>query len=498
MRNDFATGEAPQVLYSHQEHALNLLRKSLRNGKRRPMLAAPVGFGKTLCAANLLKSAQMKGNRSIFVVDAISLIDQTVKAFYRAGLYSLGVIQADHPMTDPTKEIQIASVQTLQRRKIPDADLILNDEAHGQHSFFLDLISGGAWSEKPVIGLSATPWSKGLGRHYDDLIKPISMQELVDTINPATGRPYLSPFKCFAPIPPDLSKVRIQDGDYVESDLSEVMCEEGLVADAVNTWIKHAYGIPTLIFAVDRAHAKKLQREFDESGIPCGYIDCFTDAGERRRIKEQLDNRDIFAVASVGTMIKGVDWAFGCISDNAPTRSHIRHVQKWGRGMRVNEGIGDLIVLDHAGNTLRLGFPTDIDRDRMCEKAPKDKRDASEASTKATPTECPKCHYLKPAKVHECPQCGFKPQKISSVEVREGELEELRHRREVERVFLGELKGYAELKGKSDSWWMAKFKARFHHFPAMASAPLKPSPETIKWLTSQNIRWAKGKGKKAA
>ena len=26
------------------------------------------------------------------------------------------------------------------------------------------------WANVPFVGLSATPWTKGLGKHYDDLI----------------------------------------------------------------------------------------------------------------------------------------------------------------------------------------------------------------------------------------------------------------------------------------------------------------------------------------
>jgi DNA repair protein RadD len=43
-----------------------------------------------------------------------------------------------------------------------------------------------------------------------------------------------------------------------------------LVADAVTTWIEKAEGRPTLCFAVDRAHAKHLQQQFEAAGIAAG------------------------------------------------------------------------------------------------------------------------------------------------------------------------------------------------------------------------------------
>lgn len=53
----------------------------------------------------------------------------------------------------------------------------------------------------PVIGLSATPWSKGLGKHYHKLINPTSIKDLIE-------RKILCPFVVFAPPGPDLSGVR--------------------------------------------------------------------------------------------------------------------------------------------------------------------------------------------------------------------------------------------------------------------------------------------------
>jgi hypothetical protein len=46
----------------------------------------------------------------IFTVPAISLIDQTIEKFGHEGIRDVGVIQADHPLTDYAKPVQTASV----------------------------------------------------------------------------------------------------------------------------------------------------------------------------------------------------------------------------------------------------------------------------------------------------------------------------------------------------------------------------------------------------
>ena len=106
-------------LRPHQERALEALRGSLATGKRRPMLQAPTGFGKTLTAARIIQRALDKGKRVAFVVPALSLIDQTVAAFEAEGIRSIGVMQGIHDRTDRDQPVQVCSVQTLARRKRP-------------------------------------------------------------------------------------------------------------------------------------------------------------------------------------------------------------------------------------------------------------------------------------------------------------------------------------------------------------------------------------------
>lgn len=139
-----------------------------------------------------LKGALSKGNRVVFVVPAISLIDQTVRAFLGEGIEGIGVIQADHSMTDAAAAVQVASVQTLQRRALPAADVVVIDEAHRWFALFGSWMADPAWASIPFIGLSATPWAEGLGRHYESLIIAATLGEMIQA-------GVLSPFRVFAP-----------------------------------------------------------------------------------------------------------------------------------------------------------------------------------------------------------------------------------------------------------------------------------------------------------
>src|SRR3981189_3534859 len=146
-------------LRPHQSQAIEMLRQSLGLGKRRPVLQAPTGFGKTRLAAAVVEGAVAKQKRGIFTVPALSLVDQTVEAFWNDGIRDVGVIQGTHAMTDWSRPVQVASVQTLQRRPLPEADMVIIDECHRLFEFYGRWMMDPAWQGRKFIGLSATPWT---------------------------------------------------------------------------------------------------------------------------------------------------------------------------------------------------------------------------------------------------------------------------------------------------------------------------------------------------
>lgn len=468
------------------------------------MLQAPTGFGKTLTAAWIIKSALDKGKRVIFTVPAVSLVDQTAREFFAEGIRDIGVIQADHPMTDPSRPVQIASVQTLQRRRIPEADLVIVDEAHRSFEFVRKWMRKPEWLAVPFIGLSATPWTQGLGRDYDDLIIAATTQDLIDA-------EFLSPFRVFAPTRPDLSGVRTVAGDFHEGDLSDAMQAGTITADVVSTWLQIGENRPTLCFAVDRAHAAALKGQFEAAGVATGYIDAYTPPEERDAIRLAFASGQIQVVCNVGVLTTGVDWDVRCIILARPTKSEILYTQIIGRGLRTADGKADCLILDHSDTTLRLGFVTDIQHTRLDDGEGKGKRKVE--AKKPEPKECGQCHFVRPAKVHACPSCGFAPARQDAVEVVEGDLVEMSAARLArenrmagwpEKVdFIRQLRAYAQLHGHKSGWVAHKYKAKFGVWPndprVNHAAPADHvSPAITSWIRSQNIRWAKSQKARAA
>ena len=485
-----------------QVKALDMIKGSIKSGHRRPQLQLPTGSGKTIIAAHGVSGALAKGNRASFVVPLLSLIDQTVERFIENGIAmeKIGVVQADHPLRRPDAPVQICSVQTLGKREFPKTDVVFVDESHLQYKAIYDWMDEDP--KKIFVGLSATPWAVGMANHWDELLIPATIKELI-----ASGD--LCKFRAFAPTRPDLSDVKVTAGEYQVDQLSDKMSESGLVADVVQTWLEKAEGRPTLCFAVDRAHAAKLHDEFAEVGIQSAYVDAFTSREERAAVKTLFHKGDVKVVCSVGTMVAGIDWDVRCISFCRPTKSPILYVQAMGRGLRNAPGKDHLLILDHSNATLELGLPTDIHYGALLSG----KKSKSESATKKkplpSPRECPECKQIVAATERHCP-CGHEFKYfVSQIVARDGELEEVDAAKSARKTnaelgsaekssFYAQLKWHALTKGYKDGWAANKYKQRLGVWPNAYRfvAPEQPTLATLGWIRAQKIAFIKGQQKR--
>ena len=489
-------------LRDDQHDAISLLRTSIANGHRRIVMKAPTGFGKTILASQIVANARAKDKRVLFTVPKISLVNQTVEKFAQHDIFDVGVIQAQHEMTDWGQPVQVASVQSLMRRTIPQADLVLIDEAHLWFKFYEKWFLDPAWVNIPIIGLSATPWTKGLGAYYTNLIIASTTQGLIDA-------GHLSEFRVFAPSHPDLSGVRTVAGDYVEEEIAHVMSDKQLVADIVGTWIEKGRGRPTLCFAVNRDHAQILVERFEAAGVRVAYQDAFTKDDERKQIERDFAKGNIEVAVSIGTLTTGIDWDVRCIILARPTKSEMLFVQMVGRGLRTANGKDYCLVLDHTDTHLRMGFVTDVDAKHtgLHDGRTNTGVDKSIEGQIKLPKECPSCGALKPAGVRKCLSCGHVAEHVASVEEKlkegQGELSELKKpdktkaTMEEKLAFLAELKAYVVQNGKKAGFASHKYKEMFGVWPDHSIADVQPATiitdKTKSWIKSRQIAWAHSK-----
>lgn len=495
---------ALRPLHPHQQRAIDGLKHAIVDGHRRPMLQAPTGAGKTVIAAHIVAGARAKGKTLAFCVPSIGLIDQTFERFVENGIdpAEMGVIQGNHPWRRPGAPVQIATAQTLARRDRPDVDVVVIDEAHVMHRVYQTWMD--EQPDRLFIGLSATPWAKGLGKRFDTLVKPTSTQELIDL-------GMLSRFRVFAPSHPDLTDVRTVAGDYHEGDLAQAMSKAHLVADVVTQWLARGQNRPTLCFAVNRAHAQLLAEQFAAAGVATAYVDANTPREEREQIGKRLASGDVKVVCNIGCLTTGIDWDVRCLILARPTKSDMLFVQIIGRALRTAPGKDHAIILDHSDTHLRLGMVTDIDHVGLDDGSGRLGSERKKREKKLPlPYECTSCTALVPATMAECPCCGHVRLRPTGVTVGDGDLSELGGVRERvhsvrdqiaamgKRMVYAQLLAFAEERGRSNGWAAHTYRELFGVFPRGLNPfeLVDPVPLMRSWLRSRDIAFAKSMQKR--
>ena len=475
-------------LREYQKRDYASLQRAFKRGLKRVVLGAPTGSGKTTVAAEMIRNAIAKGRRPIFIADRNTLIDQASERFDQEGIEH-GIIQANHWRNRPSAPLQVCSAQTLMRRRWPDTDLIIIDECHTTYKKINEKIL--RWDNIPVVGLSATPWARGMGLVYQELITGPTISELID-------QKWLVPFECYGPGKPDLSKVRTTAGEFNQKDLAEVSNKTKLVADIVETWLKRGEDRQTICFAVNIPHSQHIAAQFIEFGIPAAHIDTYTPPEVRREILNDFKEGRIKVISSVDILSKGFDQPeASCLIMAQATKSLMRFIQQFGRVLRIAPGKKDAIILDHAGNIEdRFGFPTDP-LPRKLDMG--QRRDVKNKKRERRPTVCKndECKYQKPPGVHECPKCGFAPLRQNKIEEAEGDLKKIKKATMAEKqVWYSMFLYYADSKGYKRGWAANAYRKKFGVWPRNLSEHLlEPNGEVRAYIKHLAIAYAKRKDK---
>lgn len=173
-------------LRSIQVALMDDLILKIKQGYKQICQCAPTGAGKTIYTAWLIYRLLKKdpNRRILFLVPRITLIQQTVKAFESFG-FDVSVLHQNDPRFDITKQVHIGSVDTFSARLrsnnpvISDLfsqmffSVLIIDECHKQSK---------AWDKIAHdyrIGLTASPFSNGLGLSFQVLSKPFTMNEVI-------------------------------------------------------------------------------------------------------------------------------------------------------------------------------------------------------------------------------------------------------------------------------------------------------------------------------
>lgn len=334
------------------------------------MLQMPTGTGKTRLFVSIVRDLHHWGARNKRAVkililahrkELIEQIDETLGLKYHQ---VHGIIMSQN-MEQRKYPVQIGSVPTLTRRLdrwiSKEFDIIIIDEAHHVKArSYKEIIK--QFPNAKILGVTATPYrlnGAGFRPEFDELI-------VSDPVSTFIKKGYLSDYHYYSissssglQAEIDTMKIDKLDGDYLDSEMMNVMDRQEIRAKIVSTYLKYAKGKKGIVYTVNKEHNQHIKDQFTSVGVKAEVVTSDTPKEERDAIVNKFRNGDIDVLCNVNIFSEGFDCPdIEFVQLARPTCSLAMYLQQVGRGLRPAEGKNHTIILDNVGLYNKFGFPS--------------------------------------------------------------------------------------------------------------------------------------------
>lgn len=353
---------------------------AFRKRYHRPLVVAPCGAGKSYLFSEMVHRTD--GEVLILVHR------QELKQQHEQLLSDLGITNARVSMI-------LTEANRLGQYEKPS--LIVADEAHlSRSNSWVKVIE---YYDTFTVGLTATPIrldGKPLGDIFDVLITGVDTKWLIENKR-------LAPYKYYAPTVVDTSGLRKIAGDYVVSDLEQLMNERAIYGNVIESYLRLAPGEKSIAYCVSVTHARFTADSFNNAGIRAEVVSAGTPSKRRAEIMDDFRNGSLTVLCNVGIISEGISIdEVSCVMLLRPTESIALGIQQMMRCMRYLPG-KTAKILDFVGNYLRVGLP-DTPHEWSLDKPCLSKQELDKNGNFYIRC-CPEC-FMTFATADTCPFCG--------------------------------------------------------------------------------------------
>ena len=356
----------------YQREMLAQLHREREFGRRRSLIVAATGTGKTVVAAfDYRDLARELGYRPrlLFVAHRRRILLQAL-ATYRAVLrdnsfgevLSGGVTPAQH-------DFLFASIDSLASRDLVDRlgvdywNTVVIDECHRIAAPRFDKLAS---SIRPhiLLGLTATPErtdGRSILPYFDQ--RPDGGPAVELRLWDALDLQLLTPFEYFAADDEtDFSDVPWDSPGELAAVSAKVSGNETRARLVVTEWHRLTAAprrSRALAFCVSVEHAQFMAAAFNSSGLPAACVLGETPERDRLRLVRQLEEGKLCVLVTVDLFNEGVDLpSVDTLLLLRPTQSALLFQQQIGRGLRLSPGKDSCLILDFVGHQ-RVDFRFD-------------------------------------------------------------------------------------------------------------------------------------------
>lgn len=348
---------------SYQQEMLDQLASERRLGRRRNLVVAATGTGKTVVAAFdylRLRGEEGVAPKLLFIAHRAQILAQALSTFRQVLRDPAFGELLDGDNTPSQYEHIFATINTVHGRRLVEQlgshfwRMVVVDEAHHLPATTFDQFIT-AVRPHYLLGLTATPErsdGQSLTQYFDS--RPDGSPAVSLRLWDALDQQLLTPFEYYATADDtDMTAVEWGHGSEVVQ-LSNIISGNAVrartVVHALQAYVADLDDLKGLAFCVSVAHANFMADFFSRSGLAAVAVTGADSQEARAAALQKLSRGELKIICSCDVFNEGIDVPdANAILLLRPTQSPVIFQQQIGRGLRLAKGKVACLVLDFVG-----------------------------------------------------------------------------------------------------------------------------------------------------